>query len=254
LLDKLEKKFIKSNDIDIKNLIDAIRNHVDEHNVSNNSFYNVLSASSSSPDSMSKSFKYTDLFKNTYMSCKAKLRLIKKQFNDLRADESFIGITKNTVRNIINLVNILKNGLLSRNAAKLEKILYKIRTQLIAKYKKKYNFKLMSEYTDYEGNTSKLNTLRSLSYLIQSNMTSKSTNVSFFFTLKSYDERFPSPGNSIYKLLDYNATGKNCYIEIYDIISESIHKITLTHDEFGVSNNNNYSSSSKSKSIKINVY
>ena len=90
----------------------------------------------------------------------SKLRLIKKQFNDLRTDESFIGITKNTVRDIINLINILKNGLLSRNAAKLDKILHKIRSQIISKYKKKYNFKLMSEYTDYEGNTSKLNTLR----------------------------------------------------------------------------------------------
>ena len=113
----------------------------------------------------------------------------------------------------------------------------------------------MSGYTDYEGNTSKLNTLSSLSYLIQSNMTSKSTSIRHLFTLKSYDERFPSPGNSIYKLLYYNATGKNCYIGIYDIISKSIHKITLTHDEFGLSNNySKSSSSSKSKSIKINVY
>ena len=85
-------------------------------------------------------------------------------------------------------------------------------------------------------------------------MSKENISINHFFTLQSYHPKFPIPGNSIYKLLDYNAVGKICYIEIGDSITETRHKITLTSDEFGFSSfDRRLSSSSSHNSIKIKV-
>lgn len=284
LISTLKKKYIKYTDIKLNALIDKIRTSVNVYDASRYSdYFTSLSSSSSN----SKKIKLENLFKNTYMSCKAKLELIEKQLKkfDKNKSGSFVlnvCINVDNVKDIIKLINILKNGILTRSAHKLDKILQKInkhednkllsfsgiishsikrdnmnellRNQLIAEYKKRYNLQVISEYIDYENKTRRLNTFRSLADLIQSNLSKENISINHFFTLQSYHPKFPIPGNSIYKLLDYNAIGKICYIEIGDSITETRHKITLTSDEFGFSSfDRRLSSYSSHKSIKIKV-
>ena len=289
LINTLKKQFIKSTDVRLNVLIDKIRTSVNVYdtNINNASIYSSSSSSKRSYKSKRKKFKLENLFKNTYMSCNAKLELIQQQLNNSNKNKSGsfvlnICINIDTVKDIIKLIKILKNGILSRSAHKLDKILQKLNTrddnkllsfsgivshsikrdnmnevlknQLITEYKKRYNLQVISEYIDYKNKTRRLNTFRSLADLIQSNLSKENISINHFFTLQSYHPKFPIPGNSIYKLLDYNAVGKICYIEIGDSITETRHKITLTSDEFGFSSfDRRLSSSSSHNSIKIKV-